>query len=80
MTVAVGAQTFRQGFLVGGRNFFFSGGINVGDDNAVRVVKSRAEHFKQIGDARIAVRLKNGDDFFGATSRAAFNVEAISIG
>ena len=61
---AVRFQSVGQDFPVHARNRRFARGIDVRDDDAVRIVERRAEHFKQIRYARIAVRLKNSDDFF----------------
>ncbi len=62
VAVAVGGNGFNERCRFGSGDFVFASGIDLGDDNEVRVVEGRDEVVPQIPGTRIAVRLESDDN------------------
>ena len=60
--MAVIAQALDQGVAVDAFDGVFAGLVDVGDDDRVGVVETRAEFLEQVPEPGVAVRLDNGDD------------------
>ena len=62
MPVSAGAQAFHERITVDTGNRCFARRINIGDDNGVGIVETRAEIFEQIFDTGVPVRLHHRDN------------------
>ena len=62
MAMAVAEQPVDQRVAVDALDRRLAGGIDIGDDHHVGVVEAGAEFLEQMGQARVAVRLHDGDD------------------
>ena len=80
LPVPARAQAGDEGVAVDAGDRRFACGIDRRDHYRIRIVEAGAELLEQRLQARVAMRLHDGDDLVRVDSRAAFNTAAISTG